>query len=342
MQFSFELQEKSEIITDVSIKYVGLQIPPKGIIFGNFFETKYIIKLTNPVQLMKAIILAGGQGTRLAPLTTIISKQLLPVYDKPMIYYALSVVMLSKIRDILLICDPHSLPLFKTLLGDGSNFGVSISYVVQQAPNGIAEAFLLGEEFINGDDVCLILGDNLFFGVGVSELIDSTVKVNGAHLFAAKVAQPSDFGVAEFDVDNKIIGIEEKPEHPKSNYAITGLYLYDSTVVERAKSLEPSQRGELEITDLNNLYLQDQEISVTLMGRGITWMDTGTVTSLLDASQFISTVQSQQGQLIGCLEEIALNNNWISAKELLTHIENKPLNTYYEYVKLSLITKFGE
>lgn len=266
---------------------------------------------------MKGIILAGGTGSRLYPLTKSISKQLLPVYDKPMIYYPISVLMLAGIKEILIISTLKDISSYKDLLGDGSNFGISISYAVQSKPRGIAEAFLIGEDFIGNDSVSLILGDNIFWGSGFSPLLKKAVKKKtGATLFGYQVKDPYRFGVVEFDSSNSVISIEEKPKLPKSNYAITGLYFYDNNVIEYAKKISPSGRGELEITTLNQIYLREGKISVELLGRGFAWLDTGTHESLLEASNFVETVQNRQGYKVACLEEIAWRNNWISTDTL--------------------------
>ena len=262
---------------------------------------------------MKGIVLAGGSGTRLYPITRGISKQLIPVYDKPMIYYPLSTLMLAGIRDILLISTPEYTPLFKDLLGDGSDFGINLSYKVQERPNGLAEAFILGKEFIGDDSVCLILGDNIYYGSGLSQLLrDATKKKQGATVFGYHVTDPERFGVVEFDKDHRALSIEEKPAEPKSNYAITGLYFYDNDVVSIAAGLKPSARGELEITDINKEYLKRGDLDVKLMGRGYAWLDTGTHDSMLEASSFIATIQKRQNLKVASLEEIAYRQGWIS------------------------------
>ena len=272
---------------------------------------------------MKGIILAGGSGTRLYPLTKITSKQLLPIYDKPMIFYPLSTLMLAGIKEILIISTPVDLPKFEELLGDGSQFGVSLSYKVQPSPDGLAQAFILGEEFIDGDSVAMILGDNVFYGSGFSKLLQEAVNnENRSTVFGYNVEDPHRFGIVEFDDNNKVVSVEEKPENPKSNYAITGLYFYDKRVVEFAKQIKPSHRGELEITDLNRVYLENGDLDVKLLGRGFAWLDTGTMDSLLDASQFVQTVQKRQGITISAPEEIAYNYGWIS-KETLVASANK-------------------
>ena len=266
---------------------------------------------------MKGIILAGGSGTRLYPITRGISKQLIPVYDKPMIYYPLSTLMLAGIKDILVISTPEYLGLFEELLGDGSDFGITLSYKAQEQPNGLAEAFILGKEFIGGDSVCLILGDNIYYGSGLTSLLKEAVtKPSGATVFGCHVHDPQRFGVVEFDKDMHALSIEEKPDKPKSNYAVTGLYFYDNNVVEIAQNLKPSERGELEITDVNKEYLKRGQLDVKLMGRGYAWLDTGTHESLLEASSFIATIQKRQNLKVSCLEEIAYKNGWISREKL--------------------------
>lgn len=272
---------------------------------------------------MKGIILAGGSGTRLYPLTTVTSKQLLPVYDKPMIYYPLSTLMLAGIRDILIISTPQDLPNFQRLLKDGEQFGLRLSYVPQQAPNGLAEAFILGEDFIGGERCAMILGDNIFYGASlVPRLRAAANQETGAAIFSYYVKDPQRFGIVECDAAGNVVSLEEKPEHPRSNYAVTGLYFYDGTVCERAKTLSPSSRGELEITDLNRSYLQEGTLRVIQLGRGYAWMDAGTVDSLSTASEFIRVVESREGIQIAALEEIAYCNGWITKDELLTAAES--------------------
>lgn len=279
---------------------------------------------------MKGIILAGGSGTRLYPITKGISKQLLPIYDKPMIYYPLSVLMLAGIKEVLLITTPRDITLFKDSLGDGLQWGISIQYAVQDEPRGLAEAFIIGEEFIGNDSVCLILGDNIFFGQGFTPVLKQAVELKeGAVVFGYQVKDPSRFGVVEFDGNKDVISIKEKPEKPKSNYAVTGLYFYDNEVISIAKQVKPSKRGELEITDINNEYLKRKKLKVQLLGRGFAWLDTGTFESLLEAGQFVETVQKRQGYMIACLEEIALNNGWITKHQIIVPNEN---NSYHKYL----------
>lgn len=267
---------------------------------------------------MKGIILAGGSGTRLYPLTTVTSKQLLPVYNKPMIYYPMSVLMLAGIRDILVISTPKDLPNFERLLGDGSQFGLNLSYKVQPKPEGLAQAFIIGEDFIDGDSCALVLGDNIFYGNGLSQVLKHAVDVKrGASVFGYYVDDPERYGVVEFDKNHKAVSIVEKPEHPASNYAVTGLYFYDNRVVDFAKQVRPSARGELEITDLNKMYLEDGSLNVLTLSRGYAWLDTGTMDSLFEASEFVRTVERAQGLPIAMLEEIAYENKWISQEQLL-------------------------
>ena len=266
---------------------------------------------------MKGIILAGGSGTRLYPLTKAISKQIMPIYDKPMIYYPLSVLMLANIREILLISTPRDLPVFEELLGDGSQLGIKLKYKVQKYPNGLAEAFILGEEFIGDDNVCLILGDNIFYGSGLSGLLEEAAKLEeGAVVFGYPVKDPRAYGVVEFDKNGKAGSLEEKPENPKSNYAIPGLYFYDNTVLKKVKSIKPSARGELEITSVNEKYLEEGKLSVKKFGRGVAWLDTGTHEALLEAANFVQTVQKRQGFYIACIEEIAYQKGWIGEEEV--------------------------
>lgn len=282
---------------------------------------------------MKGIILAGGSGTRLYPITKGISKQLIPVYDKPMIYYPLSTLMLAGITDILVISTPEYTPLFEQLLGDGSDIGVSLTYKVQEKPNGLAEAFILGADFIGNDSVCLILGDNIYYGSGLSKLVqEAAEKIDGATVFGYHVNDPERFGVVEFDDDMKALSIEEKPENPKSNYAVTGLYFYDNTVVEKAKSLKPSNRGELEITDINKLYLDEGKLDVKLMGRGYAWLDTGTHDSMMEAASFIATIQKRQNLKVACLEEIAYRMGYISKEKLVELAQPMKKNDYGQYL----------
>ena len=286
---------------------------------------------------MKGIILAGGSGTRLYPSTLPISKQLLPVYDKPMIYHPLSVLMLAGISDILIISTPHDLPIFKKLLNDGSKFGVKFSYKEQPEPNGLAQAFVLGEDFIGADSVALILGDNIFYGQGFSGMLKDNIDLinekGGACVYAYPVKDPQRFGVVEFDKNGNALSIEEKPQNPKSHYAVTGLYFYDSKVVEYAKQLKPSVRGEYEITDLNKIYLQNNSLHVSMLGRGFAWLDTGTHRSLLQASQYIQTIEDNQGVKIACLEEIAVRKGFISKEQALENIKHAPDNEYYSYAR---------
>lgn len=282
---------------------------------------------------MKGIILAGGSGTRLYPVTKVVSKQLMPIYDKPMIYYPLSTLLLAGIKDILIISTPHDSPLFRQLLGDGSELGINIQYAVQPSPDGLAQAFIIGESFIAGDSSCLILGDNIFYGHGMIEtLVEATNIKSGASIFGYYVNDPERYGVVEFDKAGKVLGIEEKPEKPKSNYSIPGLYFYDEKVCEYAKNLKPSPRGELEITDLNKVYLQAGNLSVNLLGRGIAWFDTGTHNSLLEASQFIEVIENRQGLKVGCLEEIVYRKNYISKDSLLKLAEPMKKNGYGQYL----------
>jgi glucose-1-phosphate thymidylyltransferase len=293
---------------------------------------------------MKGIILAGGSGTRLYPLTKVTSKQLLPVYDKPMIYYPLSVLMTAGIKDILIISTPQDTPRFVDLLGDGSQFGISLSYAVQPSPDGLAQAFIIGADFIGDDCVAMILGDNIFAGHGLKKrlkkAVESAESGNGATIFGYYVDDPERFGIVEFDKDGKAVSIEEKPEKPKSNYCVTGVYFYDNRVVEYAKSLKPSKRNELEITDLNRIYLDNGELSVELLGQGFTWLDTGTHESLVEATNFVKTVETHQHRKIACLEEIAYLNGWISREDVLKTYEVLKKNQYGQYLKDVLDGKY--
>ena len=293
---------------------------------------------------MKGIILAGGSGTRLYPLTMVTSKQLLPIFDKPMIYYPMSVLMNAGIRDILIISTPQDTPRFHELLGDGHQFGVHLSYEVQPSPDGLAQAFLIGEKFIGDDTVAMVLGDNIFTGQGLNarlkDAVDNAESGKGATVFGYYVDDPERFGIVEFNQDGKAISIEEKPEHPKSNYCVTGLYFYDNKVVEYAKGLKPSARGELEITDLNRIYLEKGTLNVELLGQGFTWLDTGTHESLVEATNFVKTVENHQHRKIACLEEIAYRNGWINKEEVLKVYEVLKKNQYGQYLKDVLDNKY--
>ena len=286
---------------------------------------------------MKGIVLAGGSGTRLYPMTKVVSKQLLPIYDKPMVYYPISILMLSGIKNILIISTENDIPLYKSLLKDGSQFGCSFEYAIQKEPKGLAEAFIIGESFIGKDKVSMILGDNIFFGQSFTNILERSAKFKeGAVLFAYKVKDPERFGIIEIDDKNNAISIEEKPKNPKSPYAVTGLYFYDNDVIDIAKSIKPSKRGELEITDVNKVYLENKKLKVQILGRGFAWLDTGTTDSLLKAAEFVSTVQNLEGMQIACLEEIAYNKGWIN-KKYIEESANKLKNTDYGKYLLNLI-----
>ncbi|WP_130891431.1 glucose-1-phosphate thymidylyltransferase RfbA [Fusobacterium ulcerans] len=286
---------------------------------------------------MKGIILAGGSGTRLYPITKSISKQITPIYDKPMIYYPLSVLMLAGIKDIMVISTPRDLPMFEELLQTGVDFGISLSYAVQEQPNGLAEAFLIGENFIGNDSCALVLGDNIFYGHGFTGMLkEAEARKKGATIFGYYVQNPRDFGVVEFDENNRAVSLEEKPENPKSNYAVPGLYFYDNTVVEKAKKVKPSKRGELEITTLNEMYLNEGTLNVTSLGRGMAWLDTGTHEALLEAANYVKTIQSRQGVMVACLEEIAYRNGWIT-KEKVCELAKPLLKSKYGEYLMDLI-----
>ena len=283
--------------------------------------------------MRKGIILAGGSGTRLHPLTRVVSKQLLPVYDKPMIFYPLSTLMLAGIRDVLIISTPLDLPLYERLLGDGSNLGMRFSYKVQEVPNGLAQAFVLGREFIGDDDVCLVLGDNIFYGANLSQMLLETSNGKQATIFGYRVVDPERYGVVEFDAEGKVLSLEEKPEHPKSNYAVVGLYFYPNDVVKYAAELKPSARGEYEITDLNKIYLKEKRLHVRNMGRGFAWLDTGTHQSLADATNFVRAIIERQGLQMSCIEEIAWSRGWITSEQLRNIAATYGSSTYGQYLR---------
>ncbi|WP_052285256.1 glucose-1-phosphate thymidylyltransferase RfbA [Kluyvera genomosp. 1] len=284
---------------------------------------------------MKGIVLAGGSGTRLYPITQGVSKQLLPVYDKPMIFYPISVLMLAGIRDVLIITTPEDMPSFKRLLGDGSQFGINLSYEIQPSPDGLAQAFIIGEKFINNEPCALVLGDNIYFGQSFGKKLESAAQQTcGATVFGYQVLDPERFGVVEFDEDYKAISIEEKPVKPKSSWAVTGLYFYDSNVVEMAKKVKPSARGELEITTLNQMYLEQGELQVELLGRGFAWLDTGTHDSLVEASQFIHTIEKRQGMKVACLEEIAFRKGWLTSDQVIEQANKMSKNDYGRYLRM--------
>lgn len=287
----------------------------------------------------KGIILAGGSGTRLYPITKGVSKQLLPIYDKPMIYYPLSVLMLAGIREVLIITTPEDVDSFKRLLGDGSQFGIELTYAVQPSPDGLAQAFIIGEDFIGQSNVCLVLGDNIFYGQGFTPMLKQAIaRQQGATVFGYQVKDPERFGVVEFDQNKCAISLEEKPKHPKSNFAVTGLYFYDNDVIQIAKQVKPSDRGELEITTVNQMYLERGDLNVELLGRGFAWLDTGTHESLLEAAQFVETIEKRQGYKVACLEEIAFNNGWLTAAQILEIGQSMSKNDYGQYL-MSLVSE---
>lgn len=289
--------------------------------------------MNNTKNNTKGIILAGGSGTRLYPITKAVSKQLLPIYDKPMVYYPLSVLMLAGIREILLISTPEDIDGFKRLLGDGSELGIDLSYAVQPSPDGLAQAFIIGEKFIGSSNVCLVLGDNIFYGQGFTPMLRQAVnRQTGATVFGYQVKDPERFGVVEFDADKKVVSLEEKPKQAKSNFAVTGLYFYDNDVIEMAKQVKPSERGELEITSINQMYLERGGLNVELLGRGFAWLDTGTHESLLQAAQFVETIEKRQGYKVACLEEIALNNGWLTKQQVFNIGQTMSKNEYGQYL----------